>query len=131
MKNLNRNSIKVLLGFLAGIILLFFIHELNYIVIALIQTGFFIVFYTIVDKFLDYFLSIERKIRNEHPKWFLKTYKKYQKLVKKRGIVCHGIGCLPIDKHGNWNKEASILLTELLEYEPFLEWTRKELGVDN
>jgi len=55
MKNLNRNCIKVLFGFFAGLILLFFIHELNYVIIALIQTIFFIGFYTCVDKVLDYF----------------------------------------------------------------------------
>ena len=130
MKSLSKNTIKVGLGFFAGLILLYFIHTWNFVIITIIQTIFFIGFYTCIDKILNYFSENERDYRKNNPKWFRKTYNKYKKLTKKEEITYLGIGCLPIDKNGNWNKEASILLTELFEYEPFLDFVREELGVD-
>ncbi len=131
MKSLRRNTIKVSLGFIAGLIILYYIHDFNFVVINIIETGFFIIFYTCVDKFLDYFSIKESQFRKRNPKWFRKTYKKFNKLTKKEGLTFIGLGCLPIDKKGVWNKEASILLTELFEHEPFLEWVRElKLGVN-
>lgn len=64
-------------------------------------------------------------------KEFHKKYNKFRKIVKKRGITFFGLGCLPTDRNGNWDREVSDLLLDLLDYEPFLERIREGLGLND
>lgn len=61
------------------------------------------------------------------PKWFTKKYKRFNKLVKKRGIQFFGLGLFATDKYGNHDKEVAELLLELMEYEPYVNWIRNEV----
>lgn len=63
----------------------------------------------------------------ERPERFNIKLDLFIELIKEKGISFFGLGCLPTDKNGDISFEAWDLLNELLEYEPFLEYVRKDI----
>lgn len=56
------NIIKVSCGFIAGTVLLYYIHDLNFILISIIQLFFYTLFYTLFDRYFLKNMKIDNAI---------------------------------------------------------------------
>lgn len=57
MKIIYQNIVKVIIGFIFGSILLYFIKDLHFLLISLIQMIFFTTLYTIIDKIIQQIIA--------------------------------------------------------------------------